>query len=79
MMRLFFERRLRLLGFSTSRDCATKALICILIDRINLVLELLQKFKKIDERTIKTNIKSLFVHLVKLDQSLKQHMFYLRP
>ena len=38
------------------RDCATKALICILIDRINLVLELLQKFKNIDEPYIKERL-----------------------
>ena len=39
--------------FSTSnrrlRDSATKALICILINRTNLILKLLQKFKNIDE------------------------------
>lgn len=47
-----------LLGTSNRelRDCATKALICILIDRINLVLELLQKFKKIDEPYIKERL-----------------------
>lgn len=42
--------------FSTSnrrlRDSATKALICILIDRANLILKLLQKFKDIDESYI---------------------------
>ena len=38
------------------RDCATKALICILIDRVNLVLELLQKFKNIDEPYIKERL-----------------------
>ncbi|WP_462106368.1 NACHT domain-containing protein [Campylobacter concisus] len=38
------------------RDSATKALICILIDRINLVLELLQKFKNIDEPYIKERL-----------------------
>ena len=31
------------------RDCATKALICVLIDRTNLTLKLLQKFQKINE------------------------------
>lgn len=31
------------------RDCATKALICVLIDRTNLTLKLLQKFQEINE------------------------------
>lgn len=61
MMRLFFLATIALAWlFCTSnrelRDFATKALICILIDRINLVLRLLQKFKNIDEPYIKERL-----------------------
>lgn len=60
------------------RDCATKALICILIDRINLVLRLLQKFKNIDEPYIKERLFKFMNVPFYVRKYSKIYFFYLK-